>query len=371
MKIMVTSFGFSGPPPEEGEATPFHKMPPLNIRYSDRPLIPDFSSLLLARKLIMDEESFDWLQSRGHGAYRKVAEAYQQLKIDGFVELVSFDTLISKYGRLHDAMMKADLESIDRWLAPLRQSTSMWRDFMKGAGSQFGRPIHTDIDMAPEVQRVYASGLHSVNQLVNVASGFAEILDAAIGAGDTDAQDSALNALKEILGSYLSYVNANLVLAFGLEAGFHDWADFDPFYQVKLGGPRNEFEKGQELRKLFEISLPELRIRDASDFMRAVTDPRIEELRTLVDDAVRGEVEFDEAFAKAVLLEAFRREVDIAKMKRITSYATLPVGMIPWVGTPLQKIAEEAVGLSLEKRTRRGFGWFYLLSEVSTNGDNT
>jgi hypothetical protein len=42
----------------------------------------------------------------------------------------------------------------------------------------------------------------------------------------------------------------------------------------------------------------------------------------------------------------------------------MPIGFVPWLGTVAQKVTEETVDTSLERRLKQKYRWFYLLSDL-------
>ena len=177
------------------------------------------------------------------------------------------------------------------------------------------------------------------------------------------------SALRSELSAYLGYVNANLVLANTFGCGFHDWADYRPFYRDKfLRIGKESFPAEQEMdaiSQLFNISFPHFSFWNPRDIVKAVKDKRISELRQLVDASVRGDVTFDKDFAVRVLREVLDVEQRIAGFRKVVSYVTAPVGFIPAIGTPAQKAMEEAIVKPFENTKRRPYRWFYLISEMS------
>lgn len=172
-----------------------------------------------------------------------------------------------------------------------------------------------------------------------------------------------------MLQSYLSYVNANIVLSNELGVGFHDWADFLPFYRLKflsVGKEHIEEERRiEESQKLFEVSFPEFAIADTHTLIKALQDKCVADLRELVEKAVKGDVTFDQEFARSVLNKVLGIERRTRRYRNIISYITMPIGFVPWVGTAAQKVIEEAVGTPLEKKLKQKYRWFYLLSDLA------
>ena len=133
-----------------------------------------------------------------------------------------------------------------------------------------------------------------------------------------------------------------------------------------MGKREDETQRGRkQVERLFTVAFPELAIQDTSALLKVINDKRIQDLRQLIDDAVVGKVQFDEHFAKSVLAEVLQGERKITRFRNVLGYLTLPIGFIPGVGTPVQKLVEEAVGMPVAKKVKQKHSWFYMLSEIA------
>ena len=175
--------------------------------------------------------------------------------------------------------------------------------------------------------------------------------------------------LKEHLAEYLAYINANLVISHSLGIGFHDWCDFAPFYKktsFSVGIDQTpEQKKIQKVKQLFELSFSEFTFWDNRHVITALKDKRIANLRDLVDKSCKEGKEFDLEYANRILHEVVGIEQRIGRFRKIVSYLTMPIGYIPWVGTPLQQGVNEVVGQIEESNIKKDYRWFYLISELS------
>ena len=63
-------------------------------------------------------------------------------------------------------------------------------------------------------------------------------------------------------------------------------------------------------------------------------------------------------------MEVIAQQQKVARWRNVVSYATMPIGFIPWIGTPLQKLIEEGVSRPLKKKLYEKHQWFYLLSDA-------
>jgi hypothetical protein len=339
--------------------------------------MPDYAALLLCDKVILDESSFNALEESPHWSYSVVSDAIKALRTEGFIELVSFKNILDDNRALLEKMIEHDLKVIDQWIEPLKDSLEIWNNFApvsldrmrdESMVYQRGRGLRIELDEAHSAVWHYPaiSLLHDANKSVATIS---MMVKEALHSSQKRKKRKYRDILRQVLKSYLSYVNANIIISNQLGVGFHDWIDFLPFYHHKfLSVGQEDITTEQHIKesqKLFRVSFPEFAISDISSLIKALEDKRIVSLRNLVQDAVDGKATFDEAFAKTVLREVLDVERRARRYRNITSYLTMPVGFIPWIGTPAQKVLEEAVGIPLEKKLKKPYQWFYLLSDIA------
>jgi len=274
-------------------------------------------------------------------------------------------------------MLEQDLRAFDSWVKPLKESLEAWGTLRQRAvyvagyerGIQVGRDWMKDLDdVVTELKEsVHNALFHHVGAYPPEINSLAW---AALESSRKRRESRHRKALKEILSSYLSYVNSNIVLSRRLGAGIYDWEDYQPFYQQKFltvgHSEQPSRHQVQQVNRLFEVAFPDLRIRSIGQLLKVLTDRRIVDLRRIVDGAVRGEVTFDDDYARHILIEVLDAEQRINKLQRMTGYLTLPLGLVPYVGTGLQKVVEEMANRAIESRFRRKHQWFYLLRSATS-----
>jgi len=379
MDIMLTAFGLSHL--GKREENPFYHLPPHTLSVVNRHVMPDFSMLLLCNKLIIDEESFDRLMHIEHvdewaysDIYAKTSDIIKLLHEEGFVRLENFSGVIEANRPLLEKMTNTEIQALDQWVLPLKESVLSWRQ-------SFETLINSDPDGgSAEAETTDAEIQDRYHYLISCymhGQCYAfrrELIDEALNSSRARRRAVSREVLTHVLGDYLAYVNANLVLAQHFDCAFHDWADMRPFYDLKFLriGQANPPGQSQmdKLKSLFTVSFPEFTLWTPQAIVKALQDKRISELRGLVKNAVENETEFDHEFANQVFREVLQVERGIGKLRNIVSYATIPLDFVPVVGTPLQKIAEEIIVYPLAQRKMRKFRWFYLISEVSGNHQN-
>jgi hypothetical protein len=368
VKTLVSSFRFQETLARGAKSRPpFYRMPPVSYRRFTDDFSPDYALLLLCDSLIMDAESFETLTKEPAPGFEEVAEAFKALHADRRVELRDFSAELKPHRRLLKRMLQHDLKRFDQWILPLRDSLDLWGHFARVASTMLrdqlireyqGDESHADSFMSHMSLDDYSR--------VNDFSGL--IADATTSLNSSRRRESR-NLLRQVLRGYLTYVNANVILADQLDASLHDWQDLTPLYANKflsVGNAPNSAQQGaQQLGRMFEVSFPDLAIESPRELIRALNDKRIEDLRTLVSQALSGQTQFDEAFAASVLREVFRNCEQAKRWRHIVGYATLPVHLIPWVGAVAQKILEEVLGVVIDRRLRREHRWFYLLSDIA------
>jgi hypothetical protein len=310
---------------------PFRRMPPLDMRSMANGFAPEYSLLILCDKLVFDAFSFEYLTEQMNlPVFEPVGRTLALLKREGFLELRDYTSILAENSSLLARMTQNDLQSTGQWSGAMRSSSRIWRSFTDGLDSKLGSPARNLAWHSP-----VASGPHR----------------------------------REALSSYLSYVNANLILSNEMEAGLHDWEDFQPFYHRKFLAVGREnpelLTPAEASRQLFDIAFPEFAIRSPEHFMSLLTHKRVGELRSLIEEASRGNVEFDGAFARSVFHEIIGVERTLGKRRRLLGYLTFPIGFIPFVGNYAQFLAEQGAESVVERRLKKKFRWFYLLSDLA------
>jgi hypothetical protein len=379
MKIMLTSFGIDqGVCPVRGQSL-FDRMPPVSFRLSNEIFMPDYELLILCDQVVMDRSSFYQMLNNPGAAYAGVAETFRVLNAEGRVELVDFSEILRVNSDLLETMLDHDIAILDQWVEPLRESLATWRRFA-------AMSIHVWQDLPEQFyesrtgvydQHHYKALIHDMNHVMlsarTKANSISQMVELALSSAEKRKRKEYRSALREVMRGYLAYVNANLVLASELDIPFHDWLDFTPFYETKflsVGKKEDETQSGRkQVERLFTVAFPELAIRDTRALLKVLNDKRIQDLRQLVGQAVLGKVEFDDQFAKAVLSEVLLTERKITRFRNVLGYLTLPIGFVPVIGTPVQKIVEEAVGIPLASRMKQQHRWFYMLSEATHSRD--
>ena len=388
MELILTSFGLSHlRPVVSAHDDIFYGMPPVSWEQRRQLFVPDHAVLLLCERIVVDSESFHRLSSGDHHAsYGEVADVLRALYDEGFVRIEDFREIVSRKSSLLNRMLLRDLESLDAWVEPLNQSLANWGDFLLSMTSRLAKDGFSGTDGAivadgwdAPLDAAYDVATHGLHAIWWVPAHLHRdsfpwkyhVLREAVEWDGERRLTTHRQVLRETLTDYLSYANANLVLSHTLGVGFHDWPDFEPFYRVKFLGVGQEDVPEQQrvgkLKQLFEVSFPEFASWDAKSIVKALKDKRIVDLRVLVNEAVEKGITFDQKFAHRVLREVVGIETHRRRVRKIVSWATLPLALIPRIGTVVQKGVEEIAVRLAEEDVGEGHRWFYLISELGSD----
>lgn len=365
MKSMLTSFGIADSlsqstrsvivtrgPSHNAERDLFLRMPPVNMHHDLHQFSPEYSTLLLFDRIVLDLTTFDLLQFQPHPAYALVADTMKALQSEGFLELVAYSDILEQNEDLLNVMLENDLNSLNQWIGVLHDSLLIWDRFVRSALTE-----HPDIDMDPDIDNLRVFIHDSVGMAGYLLKGFQD-----------RHEEDLRRSLREVVTAYLKYVNSTLILSNEIGAGFHDWGDFLPFYRRKFLSLGHEELPGERhieaSRTLFEVSFPNLAVKNPTQLLKILQHKRVNELRALVQEAVDGKVTFDVEFARSVFTEAIQGERTLAKQRRLVGFITAPIGFIPMIGNLAQIGIQEVAATVLERKLAKRFRWFYMLSDL-------
>ena len=414
MRVLYTSFGFTNERYHLGsiygsygykgaDNFNFHRLPPFSIAEIEKRFTVDFSVFLLFDTVLIDRQTIwtlenpdeSWIlkQNRKEAkegransvadewvlqAYESLYHSLLRLQEEGFIEVVDYNSVLRPQQATLEQMLKDDLVQLRHWIEPLKDSMSIWRKYTevlrkvmyepddetkKNANvKEFDSAELYDLRACIHNQSCISGGLYFLSRLLEHRNDVPNDLERY----ETQA--------RHVLSDYLKYVNANILLSASLDSAFHDWSDYKPLYQAKFrlmraADPKVK-DRMDELHKLFSLVLPRFTVTDDKILIRILKDPRVCDLRQLVNDAVAGNIEIDEEFARKVLQDVIEDQYQLGCFKNIAGYLTLPLGFVPAVGTPVQKAAEEISSRIAKPKYQKRHRWFYLCAENTFSGHN-
>ncbi len=107
--------------------------------------------------------------------------------------------------------------------------------------------------------------------------------------------------------------------------------------------------------------LPEVRFENPEAVLRWREKGAILRLREFIHNTRYNESEIKKDILLDIQQEILSIENKIEKVTKIVSYLTLPLEIIPNIGTLLSKITEEAANMLIRKILRKDYQWHYFL----------
>jgi hypothetical protein len=213
-------------------------MPPVSFLPFDETFMPDYELLVLCDQIVMDESSFHSLVYSPTRIYSGVAETFRALYAEGRVELVDFSSVLRANSDLLDKMLEHDLGMLDQWVLPLRESLTVWRQFAESSTRsgwfEVEQPFGSRIRYAHALHHGAVTSFDTICDGMHMVRGVSELVESALRSSEKRKRKEYRSALRPVVRAYLTYVNANLLLASELNIPFHDWLDFTPFYATKF-----------------------------------------------------------------------------------------------------------------------------------------
>jgi len=386
MDVVLTSFGIG----MRERRTLFCRMPPLYLDQSSldggRPAWRfhiDYASLFMFDRVIVDERSYasaldnttladdeePWLTGELAEAVRQGAAEYAEvlkaLHRAGRLMTRDFEQVLADGRSIVERATRADLSDIPRWVSPIESAVSQWSrsmDYFRSQGREDQNSVLTEDEQ---------DSLRMIAHVMGNAGHMTQYALETLRHWKKQQSPPMRKLCRDILRDYIYYANFNLFLSFDCQSPFLDWTDMQPIYKEKFRAARPGAAPkipGQlvadESRKLFDFLFPYFVPRSPADLIKAVEDKRIDRLRSFVKDAVERGTAFDPVECLHILKDVLRLEHRAGMRRNITGWASLPLGFIPVMGTPVQKAFEELVNRLWSNRSTAQYSWFYLINEI-------
>lgn len=353
------------------EAPFFFSMPAISLQTVGPGFIPDYPVFLLFDEFVIDHRTYDLLSKGRRWGFDEYGDLVRTLYQAGRLKIESYESLLQPYKDVVKEAVEYDLGMLRSWHREFEELASRWKTFSDIASYEITRRIGTR-EPTNEERDVLICIKHSELGMIPTPDGL-KILD-ALKSWNKALDPFTRNRTRLITGDYFRYVTSNILLSYITGAIAHEWFDLEPLYLRKLsvGGHPEAIKTGEtkQARKLFEVMFPEFHPKDSVAFVNLLEDPRAESLRILLSRAASGEEEFDGEFATRTLREVVKVEQAIAAKRNLVGWLSQPIGLIPWVGTFLQKAAEVASGRIIEATSRKELDWFFLVSSVEVKKRN-
>lgn len=353
MELLLPAFSTSQPIDwlNPWEADFFHLMPPLSLNPTAHGGLGIESCILLFYdRLILDRNTYDRLTTEPTLPYRATAELMKRLADEDFIRLEDFEQTLLQKREVLDSMLSLDLKNITVWKDAFISSKRIWIEFCRSLINH-----NLTINLKGEIEATIARDEQLVSELhiTNTRKkGYRE-------------------NLRENLQSYLRYINSTLVISGALDVPFYDWQDFEPFYRMKflnIGKLSNRPQaQANQVRKIFDLMLPSVRTLESKKVIKFLKDPRVKELKGLIEDSMSGRIQFDAVFAAKLMETIVKEQLKIARWTRVASFVAFPIGFIPLAGSFIGKGVDELTAWHIKHRIQAKNSWFYLIQDISSD----
>jgi hypothetical protein len=289
-----------------------YQLPRLALARLNQTFLPDYSLLLLAESLVMDQRTFDELVRGLIPVSGSSILALKSLYDAGLVELVDFERVYAKVQEQVLTDLEEQLRSFKDWEPTVAESVGHWRNFHAALQENL-RPKIQRIRQMPkrsglDYSDLASNYLHDLGGRIQMVKFFAED---ALSSPNPDAEvlpDTELfaNHLRE----HLLSANYSLALARELNAGLHEWVDAAPYYRKLLGG---------EKEALFELPVPEFSLWHPDKLIKAMTSKAAIKLRALVKQTIFEGQPWNEATAAKSLVAVAKMDQGMPSVRRVSA----------------------------------------------------
>lgn len=336
-------------------------MPPLGMFQPREGFVPDYSVLTMFDEFVIDWEAHDRILSPSSPSWLgSWADVLQVLGAEGSLSLVETDRESKKVAHLRGSMLRRDMVEPTRWANAMRY----YDNLMAGADRALGNQVDAAGKLTWTFNPSSDPGVRGVDGEYHMLSGL-PLLDPG---KDPDDPHYKLreHALAE-LRAQLREVNAGLALTKVLDAAPMFWAPYSRYLEEKSidGGLANRArKKAQAANLFFSVAFPQYRPETANEFKRLRKDKRLRQLRTEIEDASKSGDVLDPHYPQRVLGQVLRVERKVGRARQISGWISSAINSVPLPGVSLASAAlTELVSSSVERRLRRPWNWFYLISD--------
>lgn len=362
-KLIFTSFGAHTPEAPTEIHKPGWKMPPA-IKVGNE-FEFDFAPLIIVDQIILDKLTVDYVNLSGLPYLNRLRNTLNALIQEGFIEVVDFNGIASKYATELTQATDDALKSPSSWLPAIRQQLKIWKDSLPQWQEILGKEYNeAAISSSYGVYCFLKRQTGDVNEIE--ASRLTKLFysNRANWVGE-DAEN-----LRGILRPYLSYTHLNLALSEVLACPFVDWVDMRPLYETKYRGVLKHLNSEanqtadtiEKAHQLFTIALPELIPRTPTGMVRLLKDRRIKDIRKTIDEAVAERRQFTKDWVDNVKNAAIDAQIKAARVRNFITWIGRAISMVPGLSLP-SILAEETAGAVMSRRTVKKYKWLYSLVE--------
>lgn len=331
-------------------------MPPLGMFDPVSGFSPDLPVLLMFDEFIVDAQAVTAMEScREKPWLGQWPEVIAYLEAEGCLHVVDIAAVVRRAGHLRSTLTRRDMRDPARWAAAVDFHDSL----LNAAETAFtdspdtSQPLNWAFD-PKKVSVLPGRDKHTHSLRVLLAHEPPDEIHAQL-------VPTALQHLK----LQLSEVNAGIAASTMLSAAPMFWAPYGEYLREKSSispAIRGGIEQSSAARVFFEVAFPRFTPETVADLSRLRKDPRLSSLRAEIERAYRSGDVLEKGYPQAILQELLRAERIVGRVRRITSWVSAAVGLIPGAGLPATAGGELAASIA-ESKIRGHLDWLYMISD--------
>ncbi len=340
---------------------PYYRMIPLaifpgyNFAMSGR-VGPLYAACLFADVLIIDEQTRPFLRRKDGILFRQVIEFLDALQSSGRLKEISYQNILYKKWDLVENEVRRQIKYPRNWGDAIINAED-WR-----VKVHHGSPLDYVLSRLDDRISAYYREEPFVDNILKLAMSLPGGTRSLLKLWKKELSKPYRRLYRATVESYLYHVNSMRILSNEIGVPMIDWPDTKGFYLRSLDYKEDdtkllEVSDGQILLNLL---FPCFKPKNANKFVKSLDRPEIEEFRKII----RNEKHVDEALALEIIRNILDSEIAAGFRHSITGFATLPLGFIPYIGTPIQKGAEVAINHFLNIKNKKRHGWFHIFADL-------
>ena len=313
----------------------------------------DFAPLLLVDNVIMDRRAFTYLVSDAPMYLETIKQTLIELRDEGYLKLEDYAVALDAFQVRKDQTLDFHLRQPEVWLPEIRKQIESWSSIRSEFTPMLGELADHATVSTPFGIRAYLSETGKLNDRVEI-----ERLSKAVLSTRINRTQMERDELRQVVKPYLSYCLSNIALQRTFDAPVYDWHDMYPFYsainQANLSddATQKHLTELDTIRRLFSVSIPQLRPRNAKQLLKAVRNSKVSRFRETISQLDLNHVD-EVKFGSDLYAELLKVQIGLGKKTHIVAWTSRIVGQVPGaslVATPAElgvnKYLKQKSGLS-------------------------
>jgi len=340
---------------------PYYRMIPLsifpgyNFAMSGR-VGPLYAACLFADVLIIDELTRPLLRRKDGILFRQVIEFLDALQSSGRLKEESYQKILYKKWDLIENEVRRQIKYPMNWRDAIINAED-WR-----VNVEHGSPLDYVLSRSYDQNSACYREEPFVDNIFKLTMSLPGGARSLLKLWKKRLSKPYRRLYRATVESYLYHVNSMRILSNEIGVPMIDWPDTKGFYPRSLDYKEDdtkllEVSDGQFLLNLL---FPCFKPKNVNKFVKSLDRPEIDEFRKII----RNEKRVDEALALEIIRNILDAEIAAGFRHSVTGFATLPLGFIPYIGTPIQKGAEVTINHFLNIKHNKRYGWFHIFADL-------